>query len=256
MKQWVINLMLFSAATVAIGFSLLRVVPFEMTESTYIGIIVTFIGIIVTVLVGYQIYNAIEFKKDIEKQRIELKGEIESRNKEFRNSIEKQERRSTEVISRILRQEKNLISLNNEVNESLHIVLSFKYEHDSKYIACFSALHTSLLYSMYLERDDYTWSLEQLKNSITNFSLMEIHPGGEICVVKDQFYVMSPDSQSPSNIKLSDKVDRYIEPIKEIEKKIRENKEFRVISLGYEPLMKHFYQKVEELKKPYELAIG
>ena len=159
------------------------------------------------------------------------------------------------MISRILRQEKDLISLNNEVNESLHIVLSFKYEHDSKYIACFSALHTSLLYSMYLERDDYTWSLEQLKNSITNFSLMEIHPGGGICVVKDQFYVMSPDSQSPSNIKLSDKVDRYIEPIKEIEKKIRENKEFRVISLGYEPLMKDFYQKVEELKKPYESAI-
>ena len=53
MKQWVINLMLFSAAIVAIGFSLLRVVPFEVTESTYIGIIVTFIGIIVTVLVGF-----------------------------------------------------------------------------------------------------------------------------------------------------------------------------------------------------------
>ena len=116
MKQWVINLMLFSAAIVAIGFSLLRVVPFEVTESTYIGIIVTFIGIIVTVLVGYQIYNAIEFKKDIEKQRIELKGEIESRNKEFKDSIEKQEQKSTEVISRILRQEKDLISLNNEVN--------------------------------------------------------------------------------------------------------------------------------------------
>lgn len=251
MKQWVINLILFFAAIVAIGFSLLRVVPFEVTESTYIGIIVTFIGIIVTVLVGYQIYNAIEFKKDIEKQRIELKGEIESRNKEFKDSIEEQEQKTTEVISRILRQEKDLISLNNEMNESLHIVLSFEYEHERKYIACFSALHTSLLYSMYLERDDYTWSLEQLKNSITKFSLNEIHPGAGVGVLKDQSYMLT-DSQSPSNIKLSDKVDGYIEPIKEIEKKIRKNKEFRVISLGYEPLMEQFYQKVKELKESYK----
>lgn len=63
MKQWVINLMLFSAAIVAIGFSLLRVVPFEVTESTYIGIIVTFIGIIVTVLVGIRFIMQLNLKK-------------------------------------------------------------------------------------------------------------------------------------------------------------------------------------------------
>ena len=250
MKQWVINLMLFFASIVAIGLSLLRVAPFEMTESTYVGIIVTLMGIIVTVLVGYQIYNAIELKRDIEKQRIEFKEEIESRNRELKGSIEEQERKFTDMISRLLRQEKDLNCLNNELRESLNIVLSFEYEHDKKYIACFSALHISLLYSMYLERGDYAWLLSQLNNTISNFNLMEIHPGG-IYEIRKETYVSSADLLSPLNIKLSDIVDRYIEPIKEIEKKIRESKEFKVIALGYNPLMKQFYQKVDELKNPY-----
>ena len=69
MKQWVINVMLTIGITIAIGFSLLKVTPFEITGETYVGTIVTLLSLAAAFVIGYQIYNAIEFKKDIAIQK-------------------------------------------------------------------------------------------------------------------------------------------------------------------------------------------
>lgn len=41
MKQWIVNIILFILVLVALGFSLLKVTPFEITSETYIGVIVS-----------------------------------------------------------------------------------------------------------------------------------------------------------------------------------------------------------------------
>lgn len=246
MKQWMINLILFFTAITAIGISLIRVVPFEITEATYVGIIVTLLGIIATILVGYQIYNAIELKRDIERQRTEFKEEIERQNRKLVFDIEEQKLKVTDMINRLSLQEKALTNLNNESNENIYIALSFLYKHTGKAIARFSALHSCLLYSMYLERDDYTFLFEQLNSSIKEFNLMEIYPGG-LELKQEEYYTMEANPFS-SEVKLSDVIEGYI---REDEQKIRNNKEFKVIALAYNPLMELFNQKTEKLKHPY-----
>ena len=53
-------------STIALGVSLFHIEPFSISESTYIGIIVSSMGIVFTALVGYQIFNSIEIKKDLQ----------------------------------------------------------------------------------------------------------------------------------------------------------------------------------------------
>lgn len=64
-----INIILFSLAIIAISIAILKVTPFEITGDTYIGIIVTLLSIASTLVIGYQIYNAIEFRKEINNQK-------------------------------------------------------------------------------------------------------------------------------------------------------------------------------------------
>ena len=69
MKQWMINLVLLILSILAILFSLLKVTPFEIIGDTYIGTIVSLLSLAAAFVIGYQIYNAIEFRKEVENQR-------------------------------------------------------------------------------------------------------------------------------------------------------------------------------------------
>ena len=54
-KQNIYNLALGIICICSLVFSLIRVVPFEVSSDTYVGVIVTLLSIIVTFVVGYQI---------------------------------------------------------------------------------------------------------------------------------------------------------------------------------------------------------
>lgn len=74
---WII-VSLFCSIT-AICLSLFRIEPFIVSESTYVGTIVTLMGIIFTIFVGYQIYNIIDIKKELENfssQKEQLKESV------------------------------------------------------------------------------------------------------------------------------------------------------------------------------------
>ncbi|WP_308764125.1 hypothetical protein [uncultured Bacteroides sp.] len=74
---WLIVSLLCSMT--AICLSLFRIQPFSVSESAYIGIIVTLMGIIFTIFVGYQIYNIIDIKKELENfslQKEQLKESV------------------------------------------------------------------------------------------------------------------------------------------------------------------------------------
>lgn len=66
MKNKWFNILNLTIALSALGFSLLRIIPVEITNDTYLGVIATLIGISVTLIIGYQIYNSIEINRKLE----------------------------------------------------------------------------------------------------------------------------------------------------------------------------------------------
>jgi len=89
MKNNLISIITIVISVIAIGFSLLRIVPFEITSDTYIGTTATFIGISVTMLIGYQIVNTFEIKKEVTEQR-KLANDLKQMNEDLNKIIEKQ----------------------------------------------------------------------------------------------------------------------------------------------------------------------
>lgn len=107
-RQTVINLFLLSLCVIALGFSIARVVPCEITTETYIGILVTLLGVIVTVAIGYQIYSVFKFRDDLERQ-LKLLKRLENRVGNTRNQVD-------ETMKNIdsLKEETNAANKNNK----------------------------------------------------------------------------------------------------------------------------------------------
>lgn len=52
-----------------VGFSLFRVFPCEVGNETFLGIVLSAVGIIVTLVMGYQIFSVVEFRGELQKQK-------------------------------------------------------------------------------------------------------------------------------------------------------------------------------------------
>jgi len=75
MKRTLFSVFVLIISLTALGFSLIKITPFSINGDTFIGIIATFIGISVTLLIGYQILNYFEIRKDLDEIK-EAKSEI------------------------------------------------------------------------------------------------------------------------------------------------------------------------------------
>ena len=92
-----LNIITLSIAIIALGFSLCRITPFTFGSETYIGNIATFIGISVTLLVGYQIVNTLEIQSEL--KRLSAKStEIEEAKKHI-IQIENQAQEAFDLIA-------------------------------------------------------------------------------------------------------------------------------------------------------------
>jgi hypothetical protein len=90
MKKNLLGIIAITISIVALVFSIVRVAPFTITEGTYIGIIAAFIGISVAILIGYQIFNVIDWKdkmQQFKKQQDELNQQSDKIKTEL-NSLE------------------------------------------------------------------------------------------------------------------------------------------------------------------------
>ena len=68
MKHIFISIISLVISIIAIGLCTIQVTPsYSINEQTYIGIIATLIGVLVTFVVGYQILNTLSFKDDMRK---------------------------------------------------------------------------------------------------------------------------------------------------------------------------------------------
>ncbi len=76
MKHIFISIISLVISIIAIGLCTIQVTPsYSINEQTYIGIIATLIGVLVTFVVGYQILNTIKIKYKMRKIKKKNKGD-------------------------------------------------------------------------------------------------------------------------------------------------------------------------------------
>lgn len=141
----------FSTITIALFFW--KVTPYSNVDAlTFIGVIAAFIGLSVTMLVGYQIYNAIDLR-----QRINAVEKMRSSLEEQQNQIE---------------------NLKMEQAEGFEIVQARLYSktHGMELEALLH-LHSSIKYSLSVnhKQDGYKWLLDELKQYMLNITLSSFY---------------------------------------------------------------------------------
>lgn len=210
----------------AVVFSLLKITPFEVTSETYIGTIVTLLALVTTFVIGYQIFNAIELRKELIEQ------------KEMYNTIVRQ---NDDMRVKLLEQD-------NCMDEGFEILSSLtKYNSGQKFLVCASAfysLHHALLYSINTSRTDYEMIFHYLRKYITDFEWQSFC--SSYSKVNDKYIVSTVNDYGKS---FEDIINEYLVPIKEDEEKLRENANFIKIQYEYNRIMNIFYNLMNEMIK-------
>lgn len=161
MKNKWFNILNLIIALAALGFSLLRVVPMEITNDTYIGIIATFIGVSVTLAIGYQIYNSIEINRKLESIRA-----IEQKTEQQQKLIEQASHRAEGNLMFSQGQTLLFQTTNTEAEEA----------RNKCYYKAFISFHTALsefLISDLRKIDSVFENLNSCVNDMTNTSIQD-----------------------------------------------------------------------------------
>ena len=158
MKSNIISIITLIISLTALGGTYIRVIPFEVTNDTYIGIIATFIGVSVTLLIGYQIFNAIEIKNEILEQKI-ITAKLKVMNADLNKIIETQQHVTKEGF--------DIISATSLYNN----------EGRTAALRAFGILHSSLLHSIKTKRTDYEWIFLLLRKYISEIDWQNLVGG-------------------------------------------------------------------------------
>ena len=228
MRQKIINIILFGLSLIAIALYFVQVIPsVEITNDTYIGILATFIGIAVTLVLGYQIYNAIEIRQDVKnakKEYEELKKEIQDLNKQY---IE-----ASEGIS------------------ILHSTVTYHSgSHSGTAFTAFRIMHEALLSSIESDRTNYRYIYYSLRTFITDLTYQAFYQSFIQGTNKNGEYIAKVADSSSNNGRLcSDVIDEFCQPIQDTDKKLKDAPNYIKIKYEYERIMKHFWERIDEIK--------
>lgn len=228
MKQWMINFTLLLLSLMAIVIALFKVTPFEVTEDTYIGVTVTLLALATSFVIGYQIYNAIELKKEISEQR----------------------KQYGRIVQKSLKMDKRYKEQNYRMQEGFDILSSLIYYNSGqRFIVCsqaFSALHHALVSSIKTNRTDYEWIFSYLRLYISQFNWQTFSSG--LYLDKDKIYRVSTVGEDHGR-SLNSIIEVFLAPIKEDEQRLRADKNFCKIQCEYNRVMKILYDRINSILK-------
>lgn len=227
-KQSAINWILFILVLFSIGFSVLHIMPFEISEDTYIGTTTTLLSLAVTLIIGYQIYNAVELKNEIKEQR-KLYEEAKKECSEINTELKMQQYQTQEGFDII----GSLISYNKS-----------SLAEDS--MNAFVQMHHALLSSIETDRDDYEWIFAYMRKFLSNFS------GQGFCRNWGQMGDKWIASNSPDVKKcktLDELINDYLKPIRTDERLLRKNNKFVKIKMEYNRIMLILDKVMDKIKE-------
>ena len=226
MKNTILSILAIGISLLAIGFSILRITPFEITNDVYIGIIATFIGISVTLLIGYQIYNTIEIRREI---------------------------KEVQLLSKDLKEKNDSLDIKLELQDSsiqgglFSIIALQKYSEnrsENGFIA-FKAIHNAMFHYLLQDTESYDSIYRLMREYIANIDRYNFCHGGGI-ITGDGTY-LSSDNLTGEQKNIKDIVSERFNDVASIEVKIRENKNFNQISTEYNRIMKIFWTRMDEI---------
>ena len=204
----------------------IKVTPFEIIGDTYIGTIVSLLSLAAAFVIGYQIYNAIEFRKEVENQRKKY-DEIVKRNEEIESKLKCQEYAMQEGFDII----SSLITYNSKQSDLVCGI-------------AFQDMHRALLSSIETERTDYDWIFGWMRKFISEMNSLTFTSG--YAKLSDGSYIINVLGNNYGKT-MQEVIDEFAKPIKEDEKRIRSNKNFCKIQLEYNRVMKVFYKRLSDI---------
>jgi len=179
MKRTLFSVLVLIISLTALGFSLIKITPFSINGDTFIGIIATFIGISVTLLIGYQILNYFEIRKDL-------------------NEIKKAKSEISATQNRISR-------LEYEVQENLDIIAAkFISSDQGRCVDAFLKQQGALIFSLKARRKDFEFILGVLKEYITKMEPGYFATGTKVQVEEKIAQYIEESKKIDSQIKAFD----------------------------------------------------
>ena len=221
-------------------FSWYKVIPYEITNDTYIGTIVTALSIIITLVIGYQIINAIEIRRDLREQR----AENEKERNHYAKLIKDAEQKSLMLERKIKKQE-------NETLEGLNLLNALiVFNNGQDFVTCadaFAIMHKALQYSIETERTEYEWIFLYLRKFV---SVMQVQAfNASVSFHKDGKVTINVLGHPYYGKELKTMLGDYCKPIYEVDGIIRSNPNYMKIKMEYERVMRHFENRIQGILK-------
>ncbi|PKQ63305.1 hypothetical protein BZG01_15885 [Labilibaculum manganireducens] len=150
-KQTLFNILLFGIAVIALIFSILRVIPFSVNGETFIGIIAAFIGIIVTLHIGFQIIKYLEIREELKE--------------------------SKKTMAEILVSQKRITIVENKSQEIYYTLLAKSITDDMQCVERFLTQLEALTYALKADRKNFDDIFYTLRTYITKINYGPIYGG-------------------------------------------------------------------------------
>lgn len=202
-------------------------------SNSFISGLVALMSLVFTLLVGYQIYNAVDAREKLDAMRNELnkinefRGDIDKIRTELSAEIE----RNTKFLRALVDEAKeNNLKTEYKLREGILIILArmcarkVTEQHDA-FLKMLGAFRCAL--DVDHKEDGYGWMLDELKDYM--LMINNIHP-------------FSGSSDETPN-----KIQEYKDCFKEDDKAIRNHKNYYIIRDLYEPLMSEFEKRLNNI---------
>lgn len=212
------------------------------SSETYMGIFVAFIGIATALIIGYQVINTIDVKSDLRSMR----KDIDNRLAVWEKDVKELEHKHSGL-------EEHVDLIHASVKEGIAILDALRISGEGGNISrdfdAFIKMHEALLYSLDYNSRNYDFILHKMIEFGSRICTQSF--GGGFSMNKDGFYYASPNSPYFRK-KLTDVLaEEILPPIKDVDTKIREHKNFSCISYNYTDIMKRFYNRVDVASKRF-----
>lgn len=229
---WLILLSILCLLSLTI--SICSVLDYSFLAESYIGIVGAYIGITVTIVIGYQIFSVIEFREDLKKQK-----------KDNQRILQK----NTILQKRLQDQQQTINKQNSRIEESINMLFAiFSYKDAGDSFNSFVSMQKALLLAIDCNSnhvDDIFIYLHKFIETMNGHSF-DIYG---CCKTKENICIIN----NPQHIYYKKTVKEYIDycmtSVLDIDKKIKDHDKYIIVRYEYENIMKELFNKLERISE-------
>ena len=213
----------------SLTLSVCSVIDYTFLAESFIGVVGTYIGIAVTLIIGYQIFNIIEFRDELKVQK-QANDRIIENNAILQNKLKEQQNVISQYQSR-LEESKNM----------LYSIFSYKDESDS--FRAFVSMHLALRYALDSESEYINDIFSNLRTFVDTLCGRSFGLYG--CMKQNGvFYINSPQHVFYMKT-VKEYIDYCMTNVLEVDKRIKSHAAYNTIRFEYESIMKELMRKLE-----------